>query len=214
MKTIRRGTFETNSSSCHSITVNCTKKELDEFNEGKRFYFYSYSTNFNKEAFLTLEEAYELFKSYVDNSDVLESEISSYMLEEANNYGVCLAPLPWDSYEEYIKKDFERFKTYFKDNLCFDMFKFALDDNYENPKYFSKAILRSFIQYIMIYQGCPLMSIENLRNTESYNQEYASDVSWRSGFYQKNKDVTSIVECYNDKLKDDDRVHVNIVIRD
>ena len=32
-------------------------------------------------------------------------------------------------------KDFERFKTYFKDNLCFDMFKFALDDNYENKLY-------------------------------------------------------------------------------
>ena len=48
MRTIRPGTFETNSSSCHTITINCTQKELEEFNEGKRWYFYNWdSDNFS-----------------------------------------------------------------------------------------------------------------------------------------------------------------------
>ena len=47
MKTIRPGTFETNSSSCHTITLKATKKQIDEFNEGKRWYFYNDSLGWN-----------------------------------------------------------------------------------------------------------------------------------------------------------------------
>ena len=47
MKTIRPGTFETNSSSCHTITLKATKKQIDEFNEGKRWYFYNRNLGWN-----------------------------------------------------------------------------------------------------------------------------------------------------------------------
>lgn len=41
MKSIRQCTFETNSSSCHSMVVpNIKKIEIDNFNEGKTWYCY------------------------------------------------------------------------------------------------------------------------------------------------------------------------------
>ena len=75
MRTIRPGTFETNSSSCHTITLKATKKQIDEFNEGKRWYFYNSNLGWNdpkREAFLNFDELFEAFNDAVKNTDVVE----------------------------------------------------------------------------------------------------------------------------------------------
>lgn len=62
MKVIRRGVFETNSSSTHSITM-CSQDEYDAWNSGELFFnkggWSSYSVNKDKE-FVTKDEAIEI----------------------------------------------------------------------------------------------------------------------------------------------------------
>lgn len=85
MKQIRRGVFETNSSSVHSITM-CTKSEFDAWKNGELYrndgwWSRSFSSLKDK-AFLTKDEALELIKS--DKSSVSMSEfedIDEYLRE-------------------------------------------------------------------------------------------------------------------------------------
>ena len=85
MKTIRPGTFETNSSSCHTITINCTQKELEEFNEGKRWYFYNWDTdNFKRsEMFASLEDLYPEVAKIILSPDFENFKISDLNLSMA-----------------------------------------------------------------------------------------------------------------------------------
>ena len=54
LKVIRRGVFETNSSSTHSITM-CSQEEYDKFNKGELLIV-------NEDSFITKEEAIENLK--------------------------------------------------------------------------------------------------------------------------------------------------------
>lgn len=211
MKTIRPGTFETNSSSCHTITLKATKKQIDEFNEGKRWYFYNSSLGWNdpkSEALLNFDELFEVLDDAVKNTDVVErTQCSDYYSSHFNDFGVDICNLPWGQDDEVVKKDYDRFKKYFVDNFDKDMFKFALDDEYDNPKYFSKVILRSFIYHIFDELGCPIMTIENLKNT------YSSSCG-RSQVYWLGNRKTDGLEFYSDGWTDDQLIEVNIDIRD
>ena len=211
MKTIRPGTFETNSSSCHTITLKATKKQIDEFNEGKRWYFYNSSLGWNdpkSEALLNFDELFEVLNDAVKNTDIVErTQCSDYYSSHFSDFGVDVCDLPWGQDDEVVKKDYDRFKKYFIDNFDKDMFKFALDDEYDNPKYFSKVILRSFIYHIFDELGCPIMTIENLKNT------YSSSCG-RSQVYWNNGRKTDGLEFYSDGWADDQLIEVNIDIRD
>lgn len=211
MKTIRPGTFETNSSSCHTITLKATKKQIDEFNEGKRWYFYNSSLRRNdpkSEALLNFDELFEVLNDAVKNTDVVErTQCSDYDSSNFSDFGVDIYELPWGRDDEVVKKDYDRFKKYFVENFDKDMFKFALDDEYDNPKYFSKVILRSFIYHIFDELGCPIMTIENLKNT------YSSSCD-RSQVYWDNDRKTDKLEFYSDGWADDQLIEVNIDIRD
>ena len=90
------------------------------------------------------------------------------------------------------------------------MFKFALDDDYDNPKYFSKIILRSFIYHVFDELGCPIMTIENLKNTYSSSQDN-SQVYWSTSNWGRTVDK---LEFYSDGWADDQLIEVNIDIRD
>lgn len=210
MKTIRPGTFETNSSSCHTITLKATKKQIDEFNEGKRWYFYNSSLGWNdpkSEALLNFDELFEVLNDAVKNTDVVERTQCYSYSSRFSDFGVDVCDLPWGQDDEVVKKDYGRFKKYFVDNFDKDMFKFALDDEYDNPKYFSKVILRSFIYHIFDELGCPIMTIENLKNT------YSSSCG-RSQVYWNNGRKTDGLEFYSDGWADDQLIEVNIDIRD
>ena len=211
MKTIRPWTFETNSSSCHTITLKATKKQIDEFNEGKRWYFYNSSLEWNdpkSEALLNFDELFEVLNDAVKNTDIVErTQCSDYYSSHFSDFGVDVSDLPWGRDDEVVKKDYGRFKKYFIDNFDKDMFKFALDDEYDNPKYFSKVILRSFIYHIFDELGCPIMTIENLKNT------YSSSCG-RSQVYWLGDRKTDKLEFYSDGWADDQLIEVNIDIRD
>ena len=211
MKIIRPGTFETNSSSCHTITLKATKKQIDEFNEGKRWYFYNSSLGWNdpkSEALLNFDELFEVLNDAVKNTDIVErTQCSDYYSSHFSDFGVDVYDLPWGQDDEVVKKDYGRFKKYFIDNFDKDMFKFALDDEYDNPKYFSKVILRSFIYHIFDELGCPIMKIENLKNT------YSSSCG-KSQVYWLSDRKTDKLEFYSDGWADDQLIEVNIDIRD
>lgn len=213
MKTIRLGTFETNSSSCHSINLKATKKQIDEFNEGKRWYFYNSTLGWNdpkSEALLNFDELFEAFNDAVKNTDVVEKTQCYNYSSRFSDFGVDICDLPWCQDNEVVNKDFDRFKKYFIDNFDKDMFRFALDDEYDNPKYFSKVILRSFIYHVFNELGCPIMKIENLKNTYSECWE-RSQVYWTT--YNCNR-KTDKLEFYSDGWADDQLIEVNIDIRD
>ena len=213
MKTIRPGTFETNSSSCHSISLKATKKQIDEFNEGKRWYFYNSTLEWNdpkREAFLNFDELFEAFNDAVKNTDVIEKTQCYNYSSRFSDFGVDICDLPWGQDDEVVNKDYDRFKKYFIDNFDKDMFKFALDDEYDNPKYFSKVILRSFIYHVFNELGCPIMKIENLKNTYSECWE-RSQVYWTT--YNCNR-KTDKLEFYSDGWADDQLIEVNIDMRD
>lgn len=78
MKYIRRGTFETNSSSCHSITL-ASKKDYDMWADEEAFLFYG--------KFVPFTEAYVQIKTWIkeekldyyeQNSDYWKDEIATY----------------------------------------------------------------------------------------------------------------------------------------
>lgn len=214
MKTIRPGTFETNSSSCHTITLKATKKQIDEFNEGKRWYFYNSNLGWNdpkREALLNFDELFEVFNDAIKNTDVVEkTQCYDYYSSRFSNFGVDVYDLPWCRDDEVVNKDYDKFKKYFIENFDKDMFKFALDDDYDNPKYFSKIILRSFIYHVFDELGCPIMKIENLKNTYSESCD-RSQVYWTTSDWGRKTDK---LEFYSDGWADDQIVEVNIDMRD
>lgn len=212
MKTIRLGTFETNSSSCHTITLKCTPKELQEFNEGKRYYFYHFDyDNYKRiESFVTLEEIYPEVAKVVLSPEFENFTTDDFSYESASKYGINIQDLPWENAfgEEYIEKDFQKFKKYIIDNISFDMFRFAMEDDYDDPRYFSKVILRSFFQKFFMSNGCPLMKITDLDNT--YSSSCSSDIRWIPNEYSNATHKIEISEWAKDK----ELIEVNIDIRD
>jgi hypothetical protein len=90
------------------------------------------------------------------------------------------------------------------------MFRFALDDEYDNPKYFSKVILRSFIYHVFDELGCPIMKLENLKNTYSESCD-RSQVYWTTYNWGRKTDK---LEFYSDGWADDQLIEVNIDMRD
>lgn len=85
MKVIRRGVFETNSSSTHSITM-CSQDEYDSFNRGKLYLnkggWSSLSINKDKE-FVTKEEAIEIL---TNNQYPPDTDLNSLSDDELNEY--------------------------------------------------------------------------------------------------------------------------------
>ncbi len=140
---IRRGMFETNSSSMHSLIIT-NKKELEndkkEFEETLKYCFYCYNSIDSKEdkcyflagAFICLEnESYEHFELEMSVllqllRDKNETEILKNIEKDKKNYlSESYSPACCNYYEEGTLVDctchlYTKFKNYFKVNLYVD----------------------------------------------------------------------------------------------
>ena len=95
MKVIRRGVFETNSSSTHSITM-CTKEDYDKWENGELL------LNKWDECFITREEA--IIKLRNDYKDLSDDELNDILDEE-----------DWYSYKRFWDDcEYETFKNTYK----------------------------------------------------------------------------------------------------
>lgn len=70
MKVIRRGIFETNSSSTHAMTI-CTEEEYDKWKKGERYYYY--------EQLITPEENDRILRNCSLN-DLIERDYHKYTI--------------------------------------------------------------------------------------------------------------------------------------
>lgn len=117
MLNIRRNTFETNSSSTHSITI-CTLDEFREFENGKVYWVEnSWCLDFGDKKFVTLaeiEEAikkqseernnpgiYDQYKAIESGEDEYYDSIDDYLREE---YCIKTYDNYSDDYESYIEE--------------------------------------------------------------------------------------------------------------
>ena len=89
---VRRGIFETNSSSTHSITM-CTKNEFNEWVDGKIYrndgYWGNSTSALKDKDFLTYDEAIELIKSseyYEEDEDIDFREYGIHSYEDWGEY--------------------------------------------------------------------------------------------------------------------------------
>ena len=78
MKTIRANTFETNSSSTHSMII-LTEEEEEKLNSGELYLTSKYDDDL-----ITKEEAYEIFLTAMDNDDYIQDP--EYSLEKNIEY--------------------------------------------------------------------------------------------------------------------------------
>ena len=94
MKQIRRGVFETNSSSTHSITM-CTKSEFDEWRNGNVYrndgWWSDSFSAFKNKAFLTCDEAMELIKSSkwyrpIEDDEGIDQYFKEYEIYDYENW--------------------------------------------------------------------------------------------------------------------------------
>ena len=77
MRTIRIGAFETNSSSCHVITI-CSDEEFNDFSNGKLLF------NCEWEKLLTFEEAYDCMKNWYNDQCGFD-EVDPYRIDFENS---------------------------------------------------------------------------------------------------------------------------------
>lgn len=97
MKQIRRGVFETNSSSTHSLTL-CSKSEYDRWQKGELVLCENWKV---KKQFITWEEALDLCKQY-------DSDLESIGLEDTKTLRNCKL-YTYDSYWDYYGDYYECF---------------------------------------------------------------------------------------------------------
>lgn len=108
MRQIRRGVFETNSSSVHSITM-CMKNEYDDWYDGKLYlndgWWGDNVSQYTKKKFVTKEEAIDLIlhsKYYSnENYDAMNSYEFDEFLKEFEIY----------TFENYNDDEYEWFAT-------------------------------------------------------------------------------------------------------
>jgi hypothetical protein len=94
MRTVRRGVFETNSSSTHSITL-CSNEDYERWENGELYFSEDYNC---EEQFVTKEEAVEILKGKSYNSDVNfedEEEVSE-LISDSDFY----------TYDRYMSSDY------------------------------------------------------------------------------------------------------------
>ena len=82
MKSIRRGVFETNSSSTHSLTI-CSKDDFKAWKDGNVFFM-----RYPNEKFISKEEAVEILKAhkYIKCEDYDDKGLLEEALAEAEIY--------------------------------------------------------------------------------------------------------------------------------
>lgn len=142
MLSIRESVFETNSSSCHSISFNCSQEELKDFNDGKLFY-----TEFTGKGFLTNKSMLSDFHTAEEIVNKLKQDIDVKSVDLSRSYFSDGDFDIWDYSEEDIQ-DQTNFVEWFVNNLTADMLIWAFSDD-PKPKYFSRKIIKTTLQLIV-----------------------------------------------------------------
>lgn len=136
MISIRENVFETNSSSCHSLTMNCKKEDIEKFNNGELWYV-EFPGEYRSNKFHTTEEIVAKMKK-IDLGDV----------DLTYGYGTFSEGLEIWSYDDADIADEKNFVKWLLDSLNLEMFEWIFNDD-PTPKYFSKKILRRAIESIV-----------------------------------------------------------------
>ena len=105
MRQIRRGVFETNSSSVHSITM-CMKEDYDKWKNGEVYlnkFFWGFESIYNKKQFVTKEEAIDIFMKSRLNTEEYLLELDAEELEKIFRSEEIY------SYDNYNTENFESF---------------------------------------------------------------------------------------------------------
>ena len=108
MKQIRRGVFETNSSSVHSITM-CMKSDFDKWKNGE-LYWARWGDKFVTKEFVEkdIEECREEFRKiepdYIQGDEEWEEQFFEYINDDKNYY----------TYDEFNDVEYETYVDSFK----------------------------------------------------------------------------------------------------
>lgn len=102
---IRRGVFETNSSSCHSLTM-CSKEEYDEFENGNM-----YIKKWGSRKLYTKEELIEEFKQEVDWK-TKQKKYTGVDWSNNDEFNRVLTESDYCTSEEYWNTVSEEYKTF------------------------------------------------------------------------------------------------------
>lgn len=105
MRQIRRGVFETNSSSVHSITM-CMKEDYDKWKNGEVYlneFYWDSESIYSKKQFVTKEEAIDIFMKSKLNLEENLLELDAEELEKIFRLEEIY------SYDNYDTECFENF---------------------------------------------------------------------------------------------------------
>lgn len=122
---IRYGTFETNSSSTHSLAI-CTEAEFDAWKNGELL-FDSWNGKFVKEASrieLTEEEKAEVEKEYNKNRRNNKYMMTWNMLSDKDKQ---------DLYDEYIAENYDEAEEYTYDRYMYDGYLDSYWETFTTP---------------------------------------------------------------------------------
>jgi hypothetical protein len=165
MISIRENVFETNSSSCHSLTMNCKKEDIEKFNKGELWYV-EFPGEYRCNKFHTTEEIVAKMKE-IDPGDV----------DLTYGYGTFTDGLEIWSYDDADIADEKNFVKWLLDNLNLEMFEWVFNDD-PTPKYFSKKILRRAIESIVESAwNSPLYTVEDFFDYKGNVCDISSDYS-------------------------------------
>ena len=135
MKIIRRGTFETNSSSTHSITM-CNESDFDKWKNGELYYCNDDGKFYNDEERSRLIKEHIIYnKAKYDNGNYTYKDVTvdykylNKLYTEEN-----LAEITEEEIQDYIENDFEYYElplTYGEWDEYFEYEKY--EDSYTTP---------------------------------------------------------------------------------
>lgn len=140
MISIRESIFESNSSSCHSLTITkCPVQKIVDFNNGSR----AYVCIQDRDDFYTLEETAEKLIQDIQIVDDWRSD--DYYLfggDELSNI--------WTGSDSDIE-DFKNAINWLKQNLTVEMFCWAFDENHdsESTPFISRKILQVLLRMVI-----------------------------------------------------------------
>lgn len=159
MKSIRESVFESNSSSCHSMTIaKCPVQDIIDFNNGSKVYV-CMQKNYKDgpgDGFYTLEEVAK--KLIQDIQDVDAYQISWYQFGGDDIVNV------WTSSDSDVE-DFENVMNWLKQNLSVEMFCWAFDEKYKRTSipFISRKILQGLLRAVIeSVWNSPLLLREDL----------------------------------------------------
>lgn len=217
IETIRYNTFETNSSSCHSLTVLVTKEDIDAFNSGELWYCMIDGNN--DKCFWTTTEIVENLWKTINTSNFKEMSIKNYIYlkfsESKNPFdGIWNISNKTEEEQKDIVEDFECFKDYIANELSIDMFNWAFSKSKER-KYFSKYLIKAFIRYWIEYSWySPLLKITDIVSNPFPDIEiqlHGENYEWYKGDF-KLKD--NILIPFNEKFEDNKKYTFAINLRE